>query len=317
MRKIIFSLVVLSLSLLFPVNDVRADITGVDQMCNSFSDAVRININDQTAWQLFAPTKNTLDEISFPIFSLQESPVKIKIRIWDLTSPERRSQLVEKNVAVDTVNGWKSYDFGGISMPLGIYGITITTLHDQDVVWLATHYPCYPPGSAVIDGQFHEELDFGFAVYAHDTITSSVDQTLPADTDSSNQTDSVSDSTGSNADQPAVSSTVNDSAVIDTSVANPEITDTANTNKVNDYGKKLMTDEETQELIAWILADAEANRSHGIFGLSGVMGSILTWPVIIGVGIICLLLIIIIVVIVVLRKRKNRSSSVPVEPIKP
>jgi len=154
------------------------------------------------------------------------------------------------------------------------------------------------------------DANMTFTVYGYDAENES--SVPPEQADPSDDNATVDSSTPSQQEPAANDSSISTSTLGSSEAVSAEMPD-ADLSGVNNKNDQVqpMSGDELSAFLAWVKEDHEANRSHGIFGLSGVLGSILTWPVVIGFGVFFFLLLIIIIIILVARKRPHPSTDQP------
>ena len=281
----------------------------VDQMCGSVSDNISPDIGSQKVYQTFVPTKNTIDAVGAFMTPDEDHSIKVRVLIYNMSSIWNFRLVVDHLSQISNTIGYKVIDLPDTYLEPGYYALSFQTVHAEDhVKWVGTHYECYPNGNAIIDDENLSDANMTFTTYGYDAPTESsdpIDQPAQPGDDSSISDPSQSQSGATAEDLSVPTSTTGSSEAISAEMPKADIVGVNNKNSQ----VQPMSEEELTAFLAWIKEDHEANRSHGIFGLSGVLGSILTWPVVIGFGIFFILLLIVIIIILVARKRSNPSND--------
>jgi hypothetical protein len=316
----LFIALLITLSMLVVPASTKATAPMIDQMCGITADPITPNIGRQDVYQTFIPTLNTLDAVGALIWSNESYPVKIRVLIYDISSIWNFRLVVNELSSVDNVRGHKKIDIPDTHLDPGRYALSFKAVHENDSVkWLGTHRQCYPNGNAIIDDENLPNTDMVFYTYSYDSTTGSSgtpDESSVSDR-SGTADDSVTNDDSSQSSQSGTSGSTTGSSTSSSSASDAVSVEapSADTPGVNTKNNQVppMSDEELAALITWIKADAEANRSHGIFGISGIMGRYLTWPVVIGVGAFILLLIVVGIILLATR-RKSPPPPPPAQP---
>jgi hypothetical protein len=198
--------------------------------------------------------------------------------------------------------GYVEADFADFSLENGIYSISAEAVHsNQKVYWVATTGTCYPGGYALVGDETRVDLDYFFSVYAYNSISVAPEE---EDTDSLNAGTPASNINSSNSLGSSLSNLPSGAKEIITSdLSGDAPVNNSSTNTVSASSKNLMSDEELRQQIAGILKDIEENQNtDGAFGLSGVIGRILTRPIFYGI---CVLVLFLIILIIVRSKKKK------------
>lgn len=312
----------------------KAD-SSVDQACTletTTSDARGIYLNEFSAYQVFTPTRDTLDAVEVVLGTSNSGTVKAKIAVIffedSAGNPVGRT-IAEKFVSV-TGTQYVKADFSDVPLEDGIYGIGVVNLHDNEAVyWPVTEGNCYPGGYAVVDYQTRTDWDFFFSVMTYDSIPASENENVddpepssapssPSPTTSSNTTESSSNTSSPTID--STSTAVQDFPEGAKKVEKSEIsgqtvsTNLSEANQKSAISERLMSDQELQEQITGILLDIkqQKEKNKGAFGLSGRVGDILTWQVFYGICFL-VLLIVVVKIISLVRRKKDLPKPNPEE----
>jgi len=305
--------------LLFNFSPAKAEST-VDQACliENASDAVGIDLTEYSAYQLFSPTKDTLDSVVLVLATTSNDiTAKVKVKIYraqdEIGHPD--GTLVAEKFAYAQGEGYVKVDFTDFPLEDGIYLISVEAVHlNENVYWVATTGTCYPGGYAVVGERTRVDLDYFFSVYTYNAL-------LPApenddEVSSSNAGASPTDSISNDVQEPPLSGLPPDAKVVDASdLSGDAPVNNSNTNTISISSKNLMSDEELQQQITGILKDIEEHHyKGGAFGLSGAVGRTLTWPVFYGL---CILILLLIVILIIRSKKKREiTDKKPVPPEK-
>lgn len=311
MIKKIFGCFIVVLMVLVVVPSEVFATAPVDQMCGSVSDNITPDISNQKVYQTFVPTKNTIDAVGAFMSTDEDHSVKIRVLIYNISSIWNFRLVVDHFSLITNTIGYKVIDLPDTHLDPGYYALSFQTLHAEDHVrWIGTHYECYPNGNAIIDDENLPDANMTFTVYGYDTEN---EPSIPSEQADPSDDNATADSSTPSQQEP----TANDSSIPTSTLGSSEAVsaempnaDLSGVNNKNDQVQP-MSGDELAAFLAWVKEDHEANRSHGIFGLSGVLGSILTWPVVIGFGVFFFLLLIIIIIILVVRKRPHHSTDQP------
>lgn len=170
-QKIIFSLSLplLLCSFLIPSNSYA--LGNPDQYCSDWiahSQDVAYT-GDHDTYQVFVPTKNTLDAVSVWLKTVVGNSSQVKVEVINAThSPGYTIASMTKQIS--TQGNWITYDFPDVNMPYGIYVIHVKSMnHPNQAVWNMAPGTCYSRGFAIIDGSTANGKDFGFGVYDYTT----------------------------------------------------------------------------------------------------------------------------------------------------
>ena len=313
MSKLFVFLLTMVIAISLPILPAKAaPMDHLDQGCAYSLDVpTGISINSHVITQVFSSPKNTLDAVVIAAYSLNNPNAKMRVKVANATSMAVAGVIAEKTIGINNSTDWYTVDFSDVPMPSGIYIIIVEPVHqDMQINVFLGNGECYPGGQVIIDGQADMERDIFFYVSAYDSVTTTPQE--PVDTPDDNSIASPSDQsaaiTPSDRSIAPTTSESNSQTVESTATT---LGDTANTNEKTAYSEKEMTDEELQALTNWILEDYERNKSHGAFGLGGMVGSILTWPVVIGAGIFFVILIIVFIIVLTTRKKKVVAIETP------
>ncbi len=121
-------------------------------------------------YQVFVPTRNTLDAVTVRVRGLEGS-VPVKLEVIDALTPPYRT-IASQRKTIDTTERWITFDFPDVAMPRSGYVIALSgMLHDDRIfLWKYRTENCYDRGYATVNGEYRPDIDFGFAVYSYDTV---------------------------------------------------------------------------------------------------------------------------------------------------
>jgi len=303
MKKTFVSLLVAILVFFLSYSPAEAaPMDHIDQKCDSSeNEPTQININDQMVTQIFVPSKNTLDAVLIFGRAVNNQNAKLRVKVVDVSSLTVARRIAEKIIVIDNNSNWYTADFPDVPMPAGRYIVNVSPVHENMKINVyASNNDCYPNGQLIVDGHYYTDKDLIFAISAYDSVAPATPE--PATTDSDNYESSVSDQDETSIADEQPSAPTAESEKSNTFSAT--LGDSTDTNTKTEYSDKIMTEVEKQALADWAMKDYEQNKSQGAFGLGGMAGSILTWPVVIGAGIFFVILIIVLIVVLATRKKK-------------
>ena len=303
LKKIIIG--ILALAIFYMPSQTKAEETVIDQACMSETGSYfKINLAYHDVWQIFTPTKNTLDSAYLGLESGSENPnAKALVRVTNVTDPQNASLIAQKYISVG-IKGYYFADFDNVPMPSGIYALSVQMLHaNEPINWIATGGECYSGGYAVIDGTNQNTIDTSFSVNGYNSSSSGPIDQPAGNAPSAPNSSSLATSQGGEGNLPAGIEKTSTNPLAGSKIPG----NAADANKESAYRQKLADNKELQEQIAFLMKDIEENKyKDGAFGLSGRVGRILTWPVFYGI---CALLLLIMIILIVRSVRKKRALA--------
>lgn len=169
-QKLIFalSLPLLLCSFLIPTKSYA--LSPIDQQCSTEglgSGQVSYSRNTRTTpdYQLFMPTKNTLDAISIRVVGPTSA---LRMEVIDVINPPYRT-IASMMQNFEGYEQWLTFDFQDVPMPRSIYVIALSNVNSGMTYYWKYRTECYDRGYSVMNGQEQADKDFGFAVYAYDS----------------------------------------------------------------------------------------------------------------------------------------------------
>lgn len=170
-QKIILTLFLPLLSISFLIPQKTHALGNPDQYCSdgiAHSDTM-VFTGNHDAYQVFVPTKNTLDAVSVWLKTVVGTSSHVKVEVINAThSPGYLVASMTKQIS--TQGDWITYDFPDVAMTYGIYLIHVKTIDQPNqAVWNVAPGTCYGRGFAIVDGSPNMSQDFGFGVYDYTT----------------------------------------------------------------------------------------------------------------------------------------------------
>lgn len=321
-KKIVCSIAVIALiviNLRIPTSRAQDVEELYDQGCLSVDGTfsmMGLPLSQYYAKQIFFPSHSMLDGVYLSVYSAENVPrAKARVDIVDVSRPNA-TLLVRKFFSAVNTDNVVYVDFDDIAIPAGTYAVIVRAVEDKEVYWdtVDTLSDCYPNGYAILENQTFPTMDMMFAIDTYDpgtntsnpsSTTDPVDQSTTPNSPSNPTSSTSTPATSNISNQQTTTSSKTLSSLSGTVESKTAETNAKVENTVTAESKAFMSDKEKQELIAWILADYEENHPSGAFGLSGIAGRILTWPVFYGIcGILFL-----IIIILTWRSAKNRKNN--------
>lgn len=310
----IIAYIVLCAVLFLPITALATETP--DQVCvgNPFDEGRAISVQLSLNGQVFVPTLNHIKKVAIFAKAVNGSTAKVKLKIqkawWNSNMP-----TYEKTIVINSDAWWYEANFGEASVEPGVaYFLTVEPQNNAMIQWYLKEDPnCNPSGYAFVSGKIEREKDFYFSVRSEDQIVqleapvdtgsqegvTENDNATPTPTTITTQTSQPDSSTSSQQSGQSSTSTRSDKTSQDITKS-----DVVGSNKSVASSSKL-SDEEVEQILAMIAQDYKANHKTGAFGLGGVVGRILTWPVFYSLAGLILLTILITVII---RARKRTYS---------
>jgi hypothetical protein len=327
-KKFVVFLIIAAGVYFFSPIPAEADST-VDQACTletTSSDARGIYLNESSTYQVFTPTRDTLDAVEVVLGTSNSGTVKAKIGVifFENSAGQPVGRIIAEKFVSVTGTQYVKADFTDVPLEDGIYGIGVVNLHDSEAVyWPVTEGNCYPGGYAVVDYETRTDWDFFFSVMTYDSVPAPEEEnidnsgSLPPSPSASITTPGNTAESGSSASSSTTNSTTiqnppeNAKEIDKSEISGQTIsTNLSDANQKSAISEKLMSDQELQEQITGILLDIklQKEKNNGAFGLSGRVGDILTWPVFYGI---CFLVFLIIVVKIISLIRRKKDIVKP------
>lgn len=120
-------------------------------------------------YQIFVPTKNTLDAISVRVVGFTTS---IRMDVIDAYNPPYYT-IASMTKTFDGSEQWLTFDFRDVPMPFSGYAIAISNTDPTHSLMWKYRTECYSRGYSLMNGAYQADKDFGFSVYAYDSDTNS------------------------------------------------------------------------------------------------------------------------------------------------
>ncbi|MDO8507825.1 MAG: fibronectin type III domain-containing protein [bacterium] len=173
-QEIIFTLWLPLLLISFLVPATSHALAPIDQECGTEglgNGLVGYSRNTRTTpdYQLFVPTKNTLDAISIRVSG---PTTALRMEVIDTINPPYRT-IASMMKSFDGYEQWLTFDFADVPMPRSAYVIALSNVNSGMTYYWKYRTDCYANGHASMNGEYQGDKDFGFAVYAYDSADTS------------------------------------------------------------------------------------------------------------------------------------------------
>lgn len=144
----------------------------IDQQCSTegaTSGMLGYSRNTRTTpdYQLFVPTKNTLDAISIRVVG---PTTALRMEVIDTLNPPYRT-IASMMMNFEGYEQWLTFDFQDVPMPRSAYVIALSNVNSGMTYYWKYRTDCYAQGHAAMNGQYEGDKDFGFVVYAYDSTS--------------------------------------------------------------------------------------------------------------------------------------------------
>lgn len=299
----------------------------LDQICSSpLENGRAVPIRLTLHGQLFIPTLNHISKVAIFAKSTSGTSAKVKLKIqkawWGYNLPS-----YEQTILVNNSESWYEANFHEVPVnPGASYFLTAEPINNASIEWyVKDEADCNPNGYAFVGGSIERDKDFYFWTRGYNETIQLGDPAAPVEQDQSTDPSAVDnsiDNSNSSNPAPSIGTATPSSATNETSSEIPNTKPSTNsTSKVGSVstkevsianksvsGAQKISDEEVEQVLKMIAEDY-AKQKRGIFGIGGVVGRILTWPILVGLAAALILFIGFIFTMIAIIKRSNRRKK--------
>lgn len=273
MNKYILNICLLALLVSFFAFSPKAfALSPVDQVCSTgAAGSITYSFigSNHEIYQIFVPSKNTLDAVSLRVRTEIGESSTISVQVYNVTNAPMQ-EIASLSQSVGQTEQWLTFDFDDVPMPLGVYVIKAKSIDEHaHAIWKTVENGCYERGYAVLDGEVDTALDFGFAVYAYDASESTPTPATQADNTEEDAQES-SDQSNPSQDSPSQSNpegdTGDDSVSSATNSSSGSVLGSIPSSSVSSGDSDIITKEEAEKIVRELSEGDSSQESPNMLG---------------------------------------------------